>query len=96
LAGIRESYSFMETNTSKTPKTDSEALWPSSNDDSDKMDPNGGYVSVDFARKMEEILRETVFELKTAAEDALNFRVSEKDKFYNKAIKHAEDFLGKS
>lgn len=36
-----------------TPRTDSEALWPACNDDSDKRDPAGLYVYADFARQLE-------------------------------------------
>ncbi len=82
----------MITMTTKTPRTDSEALWPSSNDDSDKMDPNGGYVSADFAREMEKILHETLSQLKEVVE----FGPNNKDEIYDKAIKRAEDFLGKN
>jgi hypothetical protein len=96
LAGICESYSFMETNTSKTPKTDSEALWPSSNDDSDKMDPSGAYVSADFAREMEKILRDTLATFKTVVDEVTSYGPDESDDEYYKLIKRAEDFLGKS
>lgn len=86
----------METNTSKTPKTDSEALWPSSNDDSDKMDPSGAYVSADFAREMEKILRDTLATFKTVVDEVTSYGPDESDDEYYKLIKRAEDFLGKS
>lgn len=35
------------------PRTDAEALWPASNDDSDTKDPSGAYVLADFARILE-------------------------------------------
>ena len=44
------------TNTTRegqTPRTDAEALWPASNDNSDTFDPNGAYVFADFARTLE-------------------------------------------
>lgn len=36
-----------------SPRTDAEALWPASNDDSDTKDPSGAYVLADFARILE-------------------------------------------
>lgn len=86
----------MVTDTPKTPKTDSEALWPSSNDDSDKMDPNGAYVSADFAREMEKILRDTLVTLKIVVDEVTSYAPDKSDDAYYKLIKRAEDFLGES
>jgi hypothetical protein len=41
-----------------SPRTDAEALWPASNDDSDTKDPSGAYVLADFARILESENRE--------------------------------------
>lgn len=36
-----------------TPRTDANAVWPASNDDSDKPSPQGSHVDADFARELE-------------------------------------------
>jgi hypothetical protein len=38
----------------KTPRTDADACWPACNDSPDKFTPDGGYVSADFARRLEQ------------------------------------------
>jgi hypothetical protein len=39
--------------TTPTPRTDANAVWPASNDDSDKPSSQGSHVDVDFARELE-------------------------------------------
>jgi len=36
-----------------TPRTNANAVWPASNDDSDRESPDGSHVPVDFARELE-------------------------------------------
>lgn len=36
-----------------TPRTNAEAVWPASNDDSDKQSPDGSHVPVEFAHELE-------------------------------------------
>lgn len=36
-----------------TPRTNAHAVWPASNDDSDRESPDGSHVPADFARELE-------------------------------------------
>jgi len=60
------------------------------------MDPSGAYVSADFAREMEKILRDTLAAFKIAVNELTSFNSDESDDEYCKLIKRVEDFLGKS
>ena len=101
MAGICESYSFMTTNTSKTPKTDSQCGYAINHYGTLKnndlfVEKNGPFVHADFAREMEKILRDTLAAFKIAVNEVISYGPDESDDEYCKLIKRAEDFLGKS
>lgn len=101
MAGIYESYSFMATNTSKTPKTDSQCGYAVNHYGRLKnnnlfVEKNGPFVHADFAREMEKILRDTIATFKTVVDEVTSYGPDESDDEYYKLIKRVEDFLGEN
>jgi len=74
-----------------TPRTDSEALWPACNDDSDKRDPAGLYVYADFARQLERELAQARAEL-----EEIHVKDSVKTREYNILVQENRALLAET